>query len=143
MITNQASLVINRPADHIFSFVTQLENRPKWCQGTLESRPISPGAMGVGSTFHEVFELFLGRKGQADYRVIEYEPNKRLVFISTSGMIQAKETLAFEPVNDGTRITLTTDAQFNRFKIIEPLFKGEGQRMIAANLARLRIQLES
>jgi len=38
MVTNQATLVINQPVEHVFSFVTRFENRPKWCQGTLESK---------------------------------------------------------------------------------------------------------
>ena len=142
MLTNQATLVVNQPVEKVFSFVTQFENRPKWCQGTLESRQTSAGTIDVGTTFHEVFELFLGRKGEADYKVTEYEPNKRFVFASTSGLVLAKETLTFETSSKRTRITLATDAVFRRFKLIEPLFKGMGQRMLAGNLARLRNELE-
>lgn len=142
MLTNQATLVINRPVEQVFSFVTRFENRPTWCQGTLESGQTSSSDIGIGATFHEVFELFLGRKGEADYQVIEYVPNKRLVFVSTSGPMQTKETLTFETSGDGTRITQTTDAEFRRFKVIEPLFKGMGQRILADNLVRLRNELE-
>lgn len=143
MISNQASLIVDQPTERVFAFVTQFEKRPQWCQGTLESKQTSSGAIGVGTTFHEVFQLFLGRKGQADYKVTEYEPNKRLVFVSTSGgIVQAKETLSFEALAHGTRITQTTDAQFNRLKLIEPLFKGMGERMLLANLAHLKNELE-
>ena len=142
MLSNQASLVINQPAERVFAFVTQFENRPQWCQGTVESKQTSSGAVGIGTTFREVFQLFLGRKGQADYKITEYEPNKRLVFVSTSGMIHAKETLSLEAVTDGTRITQKTDAEFNRFKLIEPLFKGMGERMLLANLTKLKNELE-
>jgi uncharacterized protein YndB with AHSA1/START domain len=142
MLRNEATLVISRPIDQVFSFVSNLENRPQWCAGTLETKQTSKGTIGVGTSFHEVFELFLGRKGEADYKITEYEANKRLAFVSTSGPIQAKETLTFEAADGKTRITQTTDANFNRFKIIEPLFKGMGQRMVVANLSRLREQLE-
>lgn len=142
MLHNEASLIIGQPIEQVFSFVSNLENRPQWCAGTLETRQTSKGTIGVGTSFHEVFELFLARKGEADYKITEYEANKRLAFVSTSGAIQAKETLTFEAADGKTRITQTTDANFNRFKIIEPLFKGLGQRMLAANLARLRNELE-
>lgn len=142
MLTNQATLEINVPVDKVFTFVTQCENRPKWCQGTLESRRTSSGAVGIGATFHEVFEIVLGRKGEVDYTVTEYEPDKRLAFVSTSGPLQIKDTLTFETSKGGTRITQTTDVDFRRFKLIEPVFKGMGQRMLAANLVRLRNELE-
>jgi uncharacterized protein YndB with AHSA1/START domain len=142
MLHNQASLVINCSTEQVFSFVTTFENRPKWCMGTLETRQTSSGAVGNGTTFHEVFDLFLGKHGEADYKITEYERNRRFAFLSTSGPMQVKETLIFEPVSSGTRITQTTDADFNRFKVIEPLFKRMGQRMLAANLTRLKAYLE-
>ena len=142
MISNQAGLIIHRPIDQVFAFVAQLENRPKWCAGTVATQQTSTGSVGSGTTFHEVFELFLGRKGEADYTITVYEPNKRLAFMSTSGPIRAAETLIFDVVDGGTRVTQMTEADFNRFKIIEPLFKGMGQRMLVANLTRLQAQLE-
>jgi uncharacterized protein YndB with AHSA1/START domain len=142
MLTNQANVIINQPIEKVFSYVIQFGNKPRWCQGTLESRQTSKGAVGVGATFHEVFELFLGRKGEADYKITEFEPNKRLVFVSTSGLVQSKETMTFETVAANTRITQITDAEFGRFKIVEPLFKGMGGRMLLGNLARLKNELE-
>jgi uncharacterized protein YndB with AHSA1/START domain len=142
MLHTEATLIISQPIEQVFWFVSNLENRPLWCAGTLETKQTSQGTNGVGTSFHEVFELFLGKKGEADYRITEYEANKRLVFVSTSGPMQIMETLTFEAAEGKTRITQTTDANFNRFKITEPLFKGMGQRMLVANLSRLRDQLE-
>lgn len=142
MIKSEATTVVNRPVEQVFLFATSFEDRPKWCTGTLESKRTSTGPVGVGATFREVFQLFLGLRGKSDYKVTQYEPNRRFEFVSTSGSLQVKEQLTFEPVEGGARITQTTETDFNRLRFIEPFFQGMGQRMLTTNLTKLKAQLE-
>ncbi len=136
MLTNQVALIIHRPVAQVFAFVSWLENREQWCARVVQTRATSPGTTGLGATFHEVFHLILGRKGDADYRITEYEPDKRIMFASTAGSVRVQEILAFESLADGARVTQTTQSWFTRFKLFEPLFKRMGERMAAANLVR-------
>jgi uncharacterized protein YndB with AHSA1/START domain len=46
----QQSVVINRPLEQVFAFVSDLENDPQWTPGAVMRRT-SQGQLGVGTTF--------------------------------------------------------------------------------------------
>lgn len=142
MIKNEAAIVIARPIEQVFSFVADVEKRPSWHTGHLHTQPTSAPPIRVGTTFHEDFQLFLGRQGQADYEITEFEPNKRFSFKSISGFVQSQERMIFEPDASNTKITQVTEAQFGWLRFIEPFFRGMGQRMLVDNLSQLKEQLE-
>jgi hypothetical protein len=54
------SVVINRPVEQVFAFVSDLENDPPW-SGAAEMRRTSPGPVGIGTTFQQR-DRFLGRR---------------------------------------------------------------------------------
>lgn len=142
MISQQATVVIACPIEQVFSFVTAVGKRHLWCMGVLQAKQTSAYPLATGATFHETFRLFLGQKGEADYEITEFEPNKRFGFASTSGPIRAKDILTFESVAGGTRVTQRVESQFAKFQFLEPLFKGMGQRGLESGLARLKGQME-
>lgn len=142
MITQQATVVIARPVEQVFAFVADVGKRNLWCMGVLQAKQTSAHPLATGATFHETFRLFLGQKGDADYEITEFEPNKRFGFASTSGPIRAKDILTFESVVGGTRVTQRVESQFANFQFLEPLFKGMGQRGLESGLARLKGQME-
>jgi len=45
------SVVINRPIEEVFSYVTDIGNWPQWNSGMLEGEHTSEGSMAVGTTF--------------------------------------------------------------------------------------------
>ena len=47
----EINLVINRPVEEVFAFVSNSENLPRWRSTSLEVKKTSEGAIGVGSTF--------------------------------------------------------------------------------------------
>jgi hypothetical protein len=54
------SVVINRPVEQVFVFVSDLENDPPW-SGAAGMRRTSPGPVGIGTTFRQR-DRFLGRR---------------------------------------------------------------------------------
>jgi uncharacterized protein YndB with AHSA1/START domain len=56
----QQSVVINRPPEQVFAFVSDLENDPQWTPGAVMRRT-SEGPLGVGTTFQQ-HDRFMGRR---------------------------------------------------------------------------------
>ena len=56
----EINLVINRPIEEVFAFISNPENQPRWRAGTLEVARNSSEPLGVGSVFRGRF-TFLGR----------------------------------------------------------------------------------
>jgi uncharacterized protein YndB with AHSA1/START domain len=146
MINVEYSVVINQPVEHVWNFLTDFQNTPKWDIGVLETRQTSAGPAGLGTTFQNIGP-FLGRPTIREYKVTEYEPGKKVKvqLISSSKSIQKAEvTYIFEPLQDGTRLTFTgwlEPAGF--FRLIQPILLGRARRDGEGDLANLKRLLEA
>jgi carbon monoxide dehydrogenase subunit G len=120
-----ASVVINRPVEDIWKFVTDLSNASECFVRTVEFKQTSPGPIGVGATLlhRTVKRTFTGH-------VTEYEPNRRFTTEATSGPIKgSKEVFSFEAVDGKTRLTYTGYLEGNGFyKLIGPFILGRSVR---------------
>jgi uncharacterized membrane protein len=99
------SVVINRPVEEVFEFMNNIENEKLYRTDLLESEQTSEGPIGVGTTTREVTQ-FLGRKIETTAEVTEYVKNKVVASKSTSGPIPFKFRTSFEPVEEGTKVTM-------------------------------------
>ena len=123
MIRIETRVVINRPIDEVFEFVSDVENNPLWQLSIVEGKQTSSGSLGVGTTIMTI-SRYLGFQFKTDWEVIEYEQNKKYVAKSTSGRGQAKGTWAFEPVVNDTLVDLVAEMDLSGlFKIAEPVLK--------------------
>jgi uncharacterized protein YndB with AHSA1/START domain len=77
MLQVEHSVVIDKPVEQVWNFLTDFQNTPKWDIGVLETRQTSEGPAGLGTTFQNIGP-FLGRKSVREYKVTEYEPNKKV-----------------------------------------------------------------
>ena len=137
------SVVINRPAEEIWAFMADSANSPQWISGLVESRQVSDGPMGSGTTIRNVGRL-LGRQIESTYEITEWEPYKRGSVKSTSGPIPFEGTRTFESEGGGTRITEVVDAQIGGFlRLAEPVIARMMKRQIEADYAKLKDLLEA
>ncbi len=143
MIRIETIVVINRPIDEIFEFVSDVGNNPLWQSSVIEGRQTSAGPLGVGTTIITI-SRYLGLRIKSDWMVVEYEPNKKYVAKSLSGRGQAKGTWAFEPVANGTRVDLVAEMGLSGLlRIVEPMLKIIAQRETDKEFAALKELLES
>jgi carbon monoxide dehydrogenase subunit G len=106
-----ASIIIDRPVDVVWKFVTDLSNAPKCFVNTVEMRQTSPGPLRVGSTVSHRFY-----KSTCTGHVTEYEPNRKFTTEATSGPIKgSKEVVNFESIDGKTRLTYTAYWKLSRF----------------------------
>jgi len=84
MIKVEKSIIIHRPIEEVFAYVGDLRNAAQWQSGALEVRQTTESPLGIGTKFTFV-RKFMGRKMEASNEFVEYEPNTKVTFKSTSG----------------------------------------------------------
>ena len=138
----ERSVLIERPIEDVWAFVHEPANDPKW-QATIVEAHAPEEPLGVGTKIREV-RRFLGRRFEMEYEVTEYEPHRRSAVRVTSGPIPGGGSYAFEPVNGGTRFSMTLEIDAHGFfRLAEPIFARAAHREMEANLGQLKDLLET
>lgn len=143
MVKIETSVVINRPIEKVFAFVTDIETHLQWQSGIQEAKAISESPVGVGSQYTYVMQL-LGRQVETTGEVTEYEPPSKHGWKATSGPFPLKGGFIFEAVEGGTEVTSITEAEADGFfKLAEPLVVRMVQRQMQTSLDNLKDLLEA
>lgn len=142
MINLDLGVLIDKPVQEVFTFITNPANMSKWNTAVVSLEQITPGAVGVGTKFKSVGEM-LGRRIAGEMQVMAFEPNTKYGFQMQAGPMQVNVTLTFKTVGTGTKLSL--NAQGNPgglFKLAEGVMAGRVKSMMEENLARLKSVLE-
>ena len=99
MIHVTTSIEIDRPADDVYAFVSDVSNNPKWQRGQRSCTWTSEPPLRVGSTYDQRAR-FAGRDLVTSFEVTEHEPGRRARFTSTSGF-RLTITRTVEPLGEG------------------------------------------
>jgi uncharacterized protein YndB with AHSA1/START domain len=143
MATFEIKLVIHRPIEDVFAFISNAENLPRWRAATLEVKPISSGAPSVGSIFKGRF-TFLGRPFEGNLEIIAHEPHQSYATRLTEGPFPLEAHYTLESANGSTRVTLVIQGEPGGFfKLAEPLVVSMAKRSYEADLHNLREILEA
>ena len=139
----ERSIVIDKPIGEVFDFTHDLVNNPLWQTTVVEIEPLTEGPMRVGSQWREV-RRFLGKRIETVLELTEYEPSARSAVRMVSGPVPLTGTYEYEPVDGGTRFTVTGELDAHGFfKLAEPVFARITGRELEANLGHLKDLLEA
>ena len=139
----EINLVINRPIEEVFAFVSNSENLPRWRSTSLEVTKTSEGPLGVGGTFRGRF-TFLGRQFEGNIVVTAHEPNRVYVSKMAEGPFPLETGYTFEPVESGTQVAFVVEgAPGGFFKLAEPLVVSMAKRAYTTDLQNLKEMLEA
>jgi uncharacterized membrane protein len=143
MIKFEKSVLINRPQQEVFDFVTNLSNDPKW-QSSIESvEQVSDGPIGVGSTWRYITK-FLSRKNETEIQMTSYEPPRHSTVKAVSGPIPFENTHKFQKQDGGTLLTVIGQAEIGGFfKMAEGLVGKQMEKQMDADAAALKKLLEA
>jgi len=132
--------MIDRPAEKVWKFVTNLSNMPKWDPGVLEARQTSAGPFGAGATFETTHA-----NQTYSFRVIEYEVNRKYTFEFALGPLKGTRlSQTFETIDDKTRLTETIDPKIGGFyKLLGTYVARRLKRVDRANVDNVKFVLES
>jgi uncharacterized protein YndB with AHSA1/START domain len=127
MIGIESTVVINRPVQDVFEFVSDQTNEPNWHTDVVEVRAAPDSPKGLGSTTVWVIK-FMGRK-EYTVEVTGFEQNRRVELTTRAGLMKPTLTYRLEPADGGTRFTRRVDLQpGGAFRIMEPMMRGMVQK---------------
>src|SRR5258706_2787761 len=142
MFQVKVSIVINRPVEEVFAFLSNLENNLKWRSGMIKAEKISDGPIGVGTTYRLINSLF-GQQVEGEVVVTEYELNRKYATMNKSGLL-IKTQRMFEAVEGGTRGTFSVETELDGFfKLVEPLMASIGKRRLEADAVTVKKLIEA
>ena len=136
-------MVIARPPDEVFAFVSDARNRPSWDDSVASEELTSPEPIGVGSTVRTRMRS-MGRDYEIDWEVVEHQPPTRQRIESTSGPFPM--TLLYELTgnSEGTKVVFSvTGRPTGLTRLMEPVIARSTQRNLDVGFARLKELLES
>ncbi|HYT70592.1 MAG TPA: SRPBCC family protein [Gemmatimonadales bacterium] len=143
MIKHESSVEITKPVGDVFAFVDNLSQAPRWLEGCVEVRQLSPGPKAVGTQLHYVHRKG-GRRGEMDGAVTAYDKNRRLGMRYADAMFDVAVEFRFTPTSTGTVVAHTCAITPKRLlgRLMSPLIGVANRKQVAHNVARLKGVLE-
>lgn len=148
-VVAEAAVLIERPLEDVFAFVSNPNNETRWHTQILEIRPAAgvqssglPNSWTQGSTW-TVTAGFMGRRMHSDVEVTRFEPNRRIEFTTKTGPVQPIATCLFEPADRGTMFTRRTEIPLKGvFRLMKPLIQRDATKRQERHLENLKRTLE-
>jgi hypothetical protein len=113
----ETSLVIPRPRDATFAFVTDLSHAAIWDPRTYEARKLTPGPVGLGTKFQltggliskHTLERFhvpdaLRADSELGYEVVSFVPRSEMVVRGETSTLRYEDHLVFSDAGDATEL---------------------------------------
>ena len=138
----ESSVVIARPVEEVFAFVSDFANGPKW-QGSLdEAKVMPPGPTRLGTRIRET-RTMMNQRVQGALRVTEWVPNSRYTLEGAFGPATTRAAYTFDAVDGGAKVSVETEASLKGFlKFMEPSIAEAAKRHLDTDLAHLKALLE-
>ena len=139
----EATILINKPAEDIFTFLNNPDNHPKFVPGMLEFNKNSPGPLGqVGATVRGVRQ-FLGMKMNLPYEITEVESGNKLGMKGQMGPITFNDGYILESMGPNTRVKFWLEFTLNGvMKLARPFLAIVGKTHAHETLTNLKKALE-
>jgi hypothetical protein len=109
-ISVRSSVVIQRDAHTVFSFVADQRNTPKYAPELESVEKITEGPIGVGTQFRSRMRLPNGVFEGVD-EITEYQPPNRIASRLVTALRPNADILTFEAIPEGTRLTYGFDTE--------------------------------
>ena len=136
-------VIINRPIQEVFAFVTDHANDKLWKPFVTESRKISTDPIGVGTRF-EIVTVAWGYRRSGEVEILAYEPYSSFIYKGHDKLFPFVGQLWFSTVLSGTQIHGNVEFQAHGvWKLLAPFplmfFRSQTKR----TFARLKQVLEN
>lgn len=138
----EQSIVINRPVEEVFAFISDLANEHKWSSAVSSGEYLEGGPGEVGSTVRLV-ATFLGFDIETISKTTSHEHNHKMAFELVEGTVTGKGERTVEAVGNGTQMTQKFDFEFGSvFSAMKWVLKPALKKQMAGDLKKLKEVLE-
>ena len=97
---------VDRPVAEVFAYMDDVSREHEWQPNIVEAYQEPPGPTAVGTQKRYVSQ-FMGRRVENTYLTTVFEPNKRVVYQTTSvSALRATVELRWRSVPSGTEVTI-------------------------------------
>lgn len=134
-------VVINKPVDKVFAYVSDLTNNQKWQKHLEEFNITSENTTGAGTTYHLVNSI-MGYRIEAGGVISEYETNRHCVHKIVSGPIMGQSRMTVEAFEGGTKLTVEAEADLTLFRFLKTIILAKAKKQLATDLNMLKTVLE-
>jgi uncharacterized protein YndB with AHSA1/START domain len=100
----EESIVVSRPPQEVFDFLSKFENLAVYDPFVTASRQVDNGPVGLGTRGRGT-SRYMGQQSDWTVEYTEFEPPRRMVSRSVEGKRDVTVTFEFQPVDGGTRVT--------------------------------------
>jgi carbon monoxide dehydrogenase subunit G len=144
MARAEHTVVVERPPDEVFEFLTDLANVPSWQSGSVGVQQ-PEGSLEVGTTYVQILR-FLGKRMNATLEVTEFEPGRRFTLKTVSGPVPFEVRHTLEPADGGGATRLRVELKGEPggfFKLADSLVERNAQRQIERDFGTLKEMVEA
>jgi len=135
----ERSVLIGRPSDEVFAYVSDVRNDPSWHTDVREVRA-STDDVRVGTVFEVRVKPSMG-VSEGTMTVSRLEPNRLVEFRGAMGRMAPTVSNMCEPEGAGTRVTRRVELEpSGLMRLMSPLVArmiGKNNERFLANLKRL------
>jgi carbon monoxide dehydrogenase subunit G len=138
----EASIVVDRPAETVWGFVTDYSNYSKIDPDILEFKQTSAGPYAVGTTF----EANRKKEGKVSFRAVEYDPGRKVSLEATSPRMMAgsKEIIIVEDIGGKTKLTHVWDLRLGGYyRLMGPFVARRLRKVAETQLSSIKRILET
>jgi uncharacterized protein YndB with AHSA1/START domain len=141
MLKVESSVVISKPVDEVFAYVTNGDNATKWQVGVESAVQEAPVDL-VGSRYLEV-RRFMGQELKTTLEVTVVERPSKWAAKVVEGPIPYELQLAFEAQGGATKVTIGIEGEpTGVFKLASGMLEGQLDKNIRDNCEKLKATLE-
>ena len=137
------TVVIERPREEVFEYLTTVDKLPEWQSSVLETHKHTDGPVGVGTSFTEV-RKFLGRQLESRLEVTEHEPPERFSLRVVEGPVPFDVRHVLRASDGGTTLEVVIEGDPGGFfKVAAPLVARQGKRQLESDFGTMKTLLEA
>ena len=143
MIKYEYQFTVSVTPQEVFDLFTNPTKDAEWRGSAVSAEWTSDPPHGVGSTIKSLDKL-LGREVASTQEVTAWDPPNQYGVKGASGPMSFELTLTLEAHDNGTKATMTVEAESGGFfKIAENLFAKQLKKQVTADMDGLKRYLES
>lgn len=136
------TVLVDRPVEQVFAYVTDYRQDVNWRQGVTEMQMVPNGPAGVGTRTVETMRAY-GRTLRTTAEITGFEPNRRADFRAVDGPMPVSGSRIFKGRGGQTLVTYYITGELDAlFSLLWPLLRRSYRRQIAGDLLRLKQRLE-
>jgi uncharacterized protein YndB with AHSA1/START domain len=139
--TFENTVLIRRPIEEVFGFLSDFENIPRWNYAIADTRKISEGPIGVGTIYQQVRSV--PSRSEERFEVTVYNPPRYLEIRGQLGPFPSRLSYALDAIPEGTRITNAVELELRGpGRLLGRVAVPRVRDAVAANLQKLKELLE-